>query len=161
MDEKTDIGPMARRDLRDELHVQVEKTIKEGAGLLLGGKVPDGPGAFYPATLLSGVTPEMTAGKEETFGPVAPLITVDTVDQAIDIANASEFGLGGAVWTRDLDKAHDLAGRIESGAVFVNGMVKSDPRLPFGGIKQSGYGRELSEEGIREFSNAKTVWMKA
>jgi succinate-semialdehyde dehydrogenase / glutarate-semialdehyde dehydrogenase len=159
MDEKTDVGPMARVDLRDELHAQVERTLSEGATLVLGGKVPGGPGAFYPPTLLADVTPQMTAGKEETFGPVAPLIVVDTEDEAIEVANGTEFGLGAAVWTRDLDKAHELAQRIESGAVFVNGLVKSDPRLPFGGIKQSGYGRELSQEGIREFTNAKTVWM--
>jgi succinate-semialdehyde dehydrogenase/glutarate-semialdehyde dehydrogenase len=161
MDEKTDVGPMAREDLRVELHNQVVESIGQGARLLMGGEIPKGPGAFYPVTLLSDVTPEMTVAREETFGPAAPLIVVDDVDEAIRVANDSDFGLGGSIWTSDLERAADLARRMESGMVFVNGQVKSDPRLPFGGVKQSGFGRELSEEGIREFTNIKTVWMSA
>ncbi|MCP4676253.1 MAG: NAD-dependent succinate-semialdehyde dehydrogenase [Deltaproteobacteria bacterium] len=159
MEERTDVGPMAREDLREELHDQVLRSVKQGARALLGGKIPEGPGFFYPITLLTDVTAHMPVATEETFGPVAPVLVVDGVDEAIALANASEFGLGASVWSRDLKSAHDLARRIESGAVFVNGLVKSDPRLPFGGVKQSGFGRELSSEGIREFVNVKSVWM--
>lgn len=157
MDEDVEIGPMARVDLRNELHGQVQASIEEGAQLLLGGKLPKGPGAYYPATLLAGVKPGMTIFDEETFGPVAPVIVVSSTEEAITTANLSRFGLGGALWTADLEKAGALAARIESGAVFINGMTISDPRMPFGGVKDSGYGRELSEEGIREFTNVKSV----
>jgi len=159
MDEKTEVGPMARADLREEVHGLVAKSIEEGARLVLGGKIPDGPGFFYPVTLLKDVEPGMTVAREETFGPVTPIIEVKDEEEAIRVANDTPFGLGASLWTRDEDKAHRYARRIETGSVFVNEMVKSDPRLPFGGIKNSGYGRELSEEGIREFVNTKTVYI--
>jgi succinate-semialdehyde dehydrogenase/glutarate-semialdehyde dehydrogenase len=154
----TTIGPMARPSLRDDLHKQVDASVAQGAGLVLGGKSVEGPGAFYLPTILDGVTPEMTAGKEETFGPAAAVMRVQSVEQAIDVANGTEFGLGAALWSADLDRAAKLAHQIEAGAVFVNGMVASDARLPFGGVKQSGYGRELGVYGLREFTNIKTVW---
>ena len=157
-DERTTLGPMARIDLRDELHDQVERSVASGAHLVMGGKVPDGPGAFYPPTLLAGVTEGMSVYHEETFGPVAAVISAEDVDDAVRIANDTEFGLGAAVFTTDLDKGEEIArDRIQAGACFVNAFVASDPRLPFGGIKMSGYGRELSDIGMREFLNAKTV----
>jgi succinate-semialdehyde dehydrogenase / glutarate-semialdehyde dehydrogenase len=155
----TQVGPQARVDLRDDLHRQVVESVKRGARLVLGGEVPAGRGAFYPATLLSAVDKGMPAFDEETFGPVAAVIRAKDERDAIRLANDSEFGLGAALWTRDRARAERLAARIEAGAVFVNGLVKSDPRLPFGGIKRSGYGRELSEYGIREFVNIKSVWI--
>jgi succinate-semialdehyde dehydrogenase/glutarate-semialdehyde dehydrogenase len=155
----TQVGPQARVDLRDDLHRQVEESVKRGARLVLGGEVPAGPGAFYPPTLLSAVDKGMPAFDEETFGPVAAVIRAKDETDAIRLANDSEFGLGAALWTQDRARAERLAARIEAGAVFVNGLVKSDPRLPFGGIKRSGYGRELSEYGIREFVNIKSVWI--
>jgi succinate-semialdehyde dehydrogenase/glutarate-semialdehyde dehydrogenase len=158
LDENTTVGPMARRDLRDELHEQVTKSIAKGARLLCGGKAPDGTGAFYPPTVLSDVHPGQPAYDEEMFGPVAAVIAAKDLDDALRIANDSEFGLGGGVFTRDLALGERLAAdRIEAGSVFVNGTVASDPRLPFGGVKDSGYGRELSSYGIREFVNIKTV----
>jgi succinate-semialdehyde dehydrogenase/glutarate-semialdehyde dehydrogenase len=153
------VGPQARVDLRDGLHAQVAESIRRGARLLLGGEVPPGKGAFYPPTLLAAVDRGMPAFDEETFGPVAAVIRAKDESDAIRLANDSAFGLGAALWTRDRSRAERLAARIEAGAVFVNGLVKSDPRLPFGGIKTSGYGRELSEYGIREFVNIKSVWM--
>lgn len=158
-DRDTTIGPMARANLRDDIHAQVEKSQQEGARLLLGGKPVAGPGYFYEPTVLDHVTPDMTAATEETFGPVAAIIRAADTEDAIRIANATEFGLGAALWTSDLSAAETLVRRIEAGAVFVNGMVASDARLPFGGIKQSGYGRELGEFGIREFTNIKTLWI--
>jgi succinate-semialdehyde dehydrogenase / glutarate-semialdehyde dehydrogenase len=155
----TQVGPQARVDLRDDLHRQVEESVKRGARLVLGGEVPAGQGAFYPPTLLSAVDKGMPAFDEETFGPVAAVIRAKDETDAIRLANDSEFGLGAALWTQDRARAERLAARIEAGAVFVNGLVKSDPRLPFGGIKRSGYGRELSEYGIREFANIKSVWI--
>ena len=155
----TTVGPMARRDLRDELHAQVQRSIAAGAVLRMGGKHVDGPGYFYPPTVLDHVTADMAAGCEETFGPVAAIIRVAGVEEAIQMANNTEFGLGAALWTSDLGRAKTLARRIQAGAVFINGMVASDARLPFGGVKQSGYGRELGEFGIREFTNIKTVWI--
>ena len=155
----TQVGPQARVDLRDDLHRQVAESVKRGARLVLGGDVPAGRGAFYPATLLSAVDKGMPAFDEETFGPVAAVIRAKDEADAIRLANDSEFGLGAALWTQDRARAEQLAARIEAGAVFVNGLVKSDPRLPFGGIKRSGYGRELSEYGIREFVNIKSVWI--
>jgi succinate-semialdehyde dehydrogenase / glutarate-semialdehyde dehydrogenase len=154
----TQIGSMARRSLRDELHVQVTTSIAQGARLLMGGKSVAGAGAFYEPTVFDHVSPSMTVAKEETFGPAAAIIRVTSADDAIAVANATEFGLGAALWTADLDRARQLSRRIEAGAVFVNGMVASDPRLPFGGIKQSGYGRELGSLGLHEFTNIKTVW---
>jgi succinate-semialdehyde dehydrogenase / glutarate-semialdehyde dehydrogenase len=152
------MGAMARASLRDELHGQVRRSVEAGARLCLGGVMPQGPGAFYPATVLDHVEPHMAAAREETFGPAAAVLRVADAEAAIDMANATEFGLGASLWTRDLARASGLARRIDAGAVFVNGMVASDPRLPFGGIKQSGYGRELGAWGIREFTNTKLVW---
>lgn len=160
-DPATDIGPMARTDLRNQVHEQVTKSVQQGARLLVGGVVPDGPGAYYPATVLAGVKPGMTAFDEEIFGPVAAIIEADDERHAIALANQSVFGLGAALFTRDKDKADRIAREIEAGSVFVNTFVKSDPRLPFGGIKQSGYGRELSWFGIQEFVNVKTVYHAA
>ena len=159
MKEDTDVGPMARADLRDELHDIVTRTVEAGATLVRGGRVPSGPGAFYPPTLLTGVTPEMAAAREETFGPVAPVIRARDLEHAIAIANGTEFGLGGSLWTRDLARALEIVPRIESGHVAVNGIVKSDPRLPFGGVRDSGFGRELGPEGILAFVNTKSVWI--
>jgi succinate-semialdehyde dehydrogenase/glutarate-semialdehyde dehydrogenase len=156
----TEVGPQARRDLRDELHRQVEESVKRGARLILGGVIPSGRGAFYPPTLLEAVERGMPAFDEETFGPVAAVIRAKNEGEAVQLANDSSFGLGASLWTSDRPRAERLAAEIEAGAVFVNGLVKSDPRLPFGGIKRSGYGRELSEYGIREFMNVKSVWIK-
>lgn len=155
----TAVGPLARHDLRDALHRQVEESVRRGASVLHGGKVPPGPGAFYPPTVLTAVEPGMAAFDEETFGPVAAVVRARNEEQAIELANASSFGLGASLWTRNLARAEHLAADIEAGSVFVNGQVKSDPRLPFGGVKRSGYGRELAEFGIREFVNIKTVWI--
>jgi succinate-semialdehyde dehydrogenase / glutarate-semialdehyde dehydrogenase len=159
MNRASNIGPMARANLRDDLKSQIERSIGAGAELRFGGKPLERPGFFYAPTVLDRVTPDMAAFAEETFGPAAAIIRVRDADEAISLANATEFGLGAALWTRDLDRARLLARRIEAGAVFINGMVASDPRLPFGGIKKSGYGRELGEFGIREFTNIKTVWI--
>ena len=159
LDRGTAVGPQARLDLRDGLHRQVEESVKQGAKLVLGGKVPAGVGAFYPATVLTGVTPGMTAFDEETFGPVAAVSQARDEADAIRLANTSTFGLGCSLWTGDPARGEALAAEIEAGDVHINGMVKSDPRLPFGGIKRSGYGRELSEFGIREFVNTKSVWI--
>ena len=158
--EDTDLGPMSRRDLRDELHKQVQDSIEQGAVAALGCKPIDGPGAFYEPSILDKVVPGVRAYGEELFGPVAIVIRAKDEDDALRIANDSRFGLGGSVWTGDKTRGERFARRMESGATFVNGLVKSDPRLPFGGIKASGYGRELSLHGIREFVNAKTIWIK-
>ena len=156
---ETQVGPQARVDLRDQLHRQVTESIKRGARPLLGAEIPAGKGAFYPPTLLAAVDKGMPAFDEETFGPVAAVVRAKDEADAIRLANDSPFGLGAALWTRDRARAAGLAADIEAGAVFVNGVVKSDPRLPFGGVKRSGYGRELSEYGIREFVNVKSVWI--
>jgi succinate-semialdehyde dehydrogenase/glutarate-semialdehyde dehydrogenase len=155
----TQVGPQARVDLRDDLHRQVQESIKRGAQRLLGGEIPSGKGAFYPPTLLAAVDKGMPAFDEETFGPVAAVIRAKDEADAVRLANDSQFGLGASLWTQDRVRAERLAAQIEAGAVHVNGLVKSDPRLPFGGIKRSGYGRELSEYGIREFVNIKSVWI--
>ncbi|UCF39924.1 MAG: NAD-dependent succinate-semialdehyde dehydrogenase [Gemmatimonadota bacterium] len=156
-----DVGPQARADLRDDLHRQVEESVARGAEVLLGGERPDAPGAFYPPTVLAGVTPGMPAYDEEMFGPVAAIIAARDEADAVRIANDSVFGLGAAVFTRDVARGERIAAEeLEAGSCFVNAFVKSDPRLPFGGIKESGYGRELSVFGIREFVNIKTVYVK-
>lgn len=153
------IGPMARANLRDDLHSQVQRSVAQGARLLLGGRFCDGPGYFYQPTVLDHVAPGMVAACEETFGPAAAILRVRDVEEALAVANGLDYGLGAALWTTDLQRASALARRIEAGAVFINGLVASDPRLPFGGIKQSGYGRELGVHGAREFTNIKTVWV--
>ena len=158
--EETELGPMARADLRDYLHRQVTDSAKAGASFALHGGPSAGPGFFYEPTILDHVRPGMRAYEEELFGPVAIVIRVQNDDEAIRIANDHRYGLGASVFTRDVVKGEQLARRLQSGSSFVNGMVKSDPRLPFGGIKASGYGRELSIQGIREFVNIKTVWIK-
>lgn len=161
MDEATQIGPQARTDLRDELHQQVQDSIEAGAVCRLGGEIPPGPGAYYPPTVLSSVKPGMPAYDDELFGPVAAIIRAHDEADAIRIANDSFFGLGAAVFTRDLERGTRIAEEeIDAGCVFVNEYVRSDPRLPFGGIKGSGFGRELSSFGIREFVNIKGVWVR-
>ncbi|MFK8103714.1 MAG: NAD-dependent succinate-semialdehyde dehydrogenase [Saprospiraceae bacterium] len=157
----TDIGPMARFDLRDELHEQVKESVRNGARIILGGKIPENKkGAYYPATILVDVKPGMPAYDDELFGPVASVIKVKNQAEAIKVANDSKFGLGSAIFTKDRKLGAYLASnKIEAGACFVNTYVASDPRLPFGGIKESGYGRELSENGIMEFVNAKTIYI--
>lgn len=160
MEEETELGPLAREDLLIELNTQVEQSVKAGAEILTGGKRLDREGYFYPATILSNVKKGMPAYEQEMFGPVAAIIKAKNEEEAIKIANDSEFGLGASLWTSDIEKAKYLSHNIESGSVFINGLVKSDPRLPFGGIKKSGYGRELSHYGIKEFVNIKTVWIK-
>ena len=161
MEEDTDVGPQAREDLRDELHEQVKGSLEQGARLLLGGEVPESPGAFYPPTVLSDVRKGMPAYDEELFGPVAAIIPVEGEEEAIRVANDTVFGLGAAVFTEDVERGEEIATkRLHAGACFVNSFVKSDPRLPFGGIKESGYGRELADFGIREFVNIKTVYVK-
>jgi len=159
LDPTTQVGPQARLDLRENLHRQVRESVQRGARLMLGGELPKGRGAFYPPTVLVAVEPGMPAFDQETFGPVAAVIRAKDEADAIRIANASPYGLGAAVWTRDMQRGERVAREIEAGSVFVNGLVKSDPRLPFGGVKRSGYGRELSEYGLREFVNVKTVWV--
>ena len=159
MDPDTTLQPMARPDLRDDLHEQVEDACAHGAKLVCGGHPLDGPGVFYAASILSGIAPGMRAWSEELFGPVALFISAADAGEALAIANSSDFGLGGSVWSADGAHGETMARRLECGAAFVNGMVKSDPRLPFGGVKDSGYGRELSRQGIREFVNAKCLWI--
>ena len=158
---KTTIGPLARPDLRDELHQHVVKSHKMGARILIGGYIPEGNAPFYPPTVLADVVPGMPAYHEELFGPVAVLFRFNTEEEAIQIANDTSFGLGAGVFTADLEKGKHLAeNALGAGCVFINDFVKSDPRLPFGGIKESGYGRELSAVGIREFVNIKTIVVK-
>lgn len=156
-DEQTQVGPLARADLLETLHDQVQRTVAAGAVLLLGGARRPGPGYYYPPTLLAEVTPDMPAFTEETFGPVAAVVRADDVEHAVALANRSSFGLGASIWTGDRQRGLDLAPQIEAGCVFINDIVRSDPRMPFGGIKRSGIGRELSREGIHEFVNIKTV----
>lgn len=160
LDSQTEIGPLARRDLREALHEQVMRSVQLGARCLLGGEIPDGPGAYYPPTVLTGVRKGMPAFDEELFGPVAAIVPVADEAEAIAAANDSVFGLGAAVITRDLERAEHIAAElVDAGCVFVNDAVRSDPRLPFGGVKDSGYGRELSGYGIKEFVNVKTVFV--
>jgi acyl-CoA reductase-like NAD-dependent aldehyde dehydrogenase len=159
MKRETQIGPLARGDLRDNIDGQVRRSVQQGAHAAVGGHRIEGKGYFYAPTVLTGVSTEMPAAGEETFGPVAAIIRARDADESIAIANNSQFGLGASLWTRDVERASELAREVQAGSVFINGMVASDPRLPFGGIKWSGYGRELSEFGIREFVNIQTVWI--
>ncbi|NWB87347.1 aldehyde dehydrogenase family protein [Pseudomonas gingeri] len=156
---ETYIGPMARFDLRDELDQQVQDTLAQGATLLLGGKKANGSGNFYEPTVLADVTDQMTSFKQELFGPVASIITARDAEHALALANDSEFGLTATVYTADLELARKFAGELETGGVFINGYSASDPRVSFGGVKKSGFGRELSHFGVREFCNAQTVWL--
>lgn len=157
----TDIGPQARLDLRNQLHQQVQESRDKGAECILGGEIPPGEGAFYPPTILTHVKKGMPAYDEELFGPVAAIILAKDEQDAIQIANDSDFGLGAAIFTQDLQKGERIASQeLDVGSCFVNALVKSDPKLPFGGIKQSGYGRELGSYGIKEFMNVKTVYIK-
>lgn len=158
--EDVKVGPLARPDLLNDLQIQIEDALAKGATIIKGGKAIKGEGNFFEATIISDLTPQMRIYTEETFGPVFAIYIVANSEEAIQLANDSEFGLGASLWTEDLEKGAKLARRIESGAVFVNGMTKSDPRLPFGGIKKSGFGRELSHYGIKEFVNIKTIWVK-
>ena len=155
----TELGPLALASIRDGVADQVERSVAAGARLLTGGRRPDGPGWFYPATVLGDVPTDAPAAREEVFGPVAAVFRVRGIDEAIALANASQYGLGAAAWTRDRAEADRLAHELQSGSVFINGMVASDQRFPFGGVKRSGYGRELGAFGLREFVNVKTVRM--
>jgi len=155
------MGPLARFDLRDELHKQVMDSVKAGAEIIIGGEIPHIKGAYYPPTILEKVKPGMPAYNQELFGPVASVIRVANLEEAVKIANDTVFGLGAAVFTSNLEKGSQIAEmKLDAGCCFVNDFVKSDPRLPFGGIKESGFGRELSSFGIREFVNIKTVVVK-
>jgi succinate-semialdehyde dehydrogenase/glutarate-semialdehyde dehydrogenase len=156
-DAATTLGPLARGNLRAAIDGQVQRSIASGAQLRTGGATPEGAGFYYPATLLDHVVPGMAAFDEETFGPAAAIIRARDADEAIALANRTSFGLGASIWTDDIDRGTALARRIDAGAIFVNAMVASDPRVPFGGIKRSGYGRELGEAGVKEFTNMKTI----
>ena len=149
---------MARADLRDELHQQVQATIAEGAQLRLGGEKLSGAGNFYPATVLTNVTPEMTAFREELFGPVAAIAVAKSAEHALELANNSDFGLSATLFTADEARALEMTARLECGGVFINGFSASDARVAFGGVKKSGFGRELSHFGLHEFCNVQTVW---
>jgi succinate-semialdehyde dehydrogenase/glutarate-semialdehyde dehydrogenase len=155
----TQIGPLARDDLREALERQIGRSVAAGAKAIVGGHRKAGHGYYFLPTVLEDVSADMPVACEEVFGPVAPLFRVRNAEEAVALANASQYGLGCSLFTGDLDRARSLAGTIESGSVFINGMVASDPRLPFGGVKRSGYGRELSEYGMREFVNVQTVWI--
>lgn len=160
LDVNTDIGPIARQDLQLNLHRQVQETVAAGAHCLLGGELPNGPGYFYPPTLLAEVLPSMCAFREETFGPVMVVTRIDNLDHGVKLANDTEYGLAASIWMADLKLAEQTAMKIEAGQVVINGIVKTDSRLPSGGIKRSGYGRELGPQGIREFVNTKQIWIK-
>ncbi|NUQ13163.1 MAG: aldehyde dehydrogenase family protein, partial [Gemmatimonadaceae bacterium] len=157
LDDDTHVGPLATASIRDELAAQVRETVSRGAELLLGGRAVDGPGWYYEPTVLADIPPGSPAREEELFGPVASVFQVPDLDAAIALANETTFGLGASAWTRDPAAADRLARELQAGSVFINGMVASDPRYPFGGIRRSGYGRELSTWGLREFVNVKTV----
>ncbi|MES1228080.1 MAG: aldehyde dehydrogenase family protein, partial [Armatimonadota bacterium] len=159
-DVETEVGPQAREDLRASLHAQVQRSVERGAKLLIGGELPLGPGFYYSPTVLSAVEPGMAAFDEETFGPVAAIVSARDEERAIELANLSPYGLGAAVFTRDLGRGERIAHeRLEAGSCFVNAFVRSDSRLPFGGVRESGYGRELSKHGIQELVNIKTVYV--
>jgi succinate-semialdehyde dehydrogenase len=159
-DDATTIGPIARSDLREEVHEQVDRSIARGATLLLGGKKIEGAGFFYEPTVLADVGPGIAAFDEEVFGPVAAITVADDAEHAIKLANMSEYGLSGNLWTADTRKASEMARRLETGGIFINGFSASNPRIPVGGVKKSGYGRELSHFGLREFVNAQAVWIR-
>ncbi|HVA33908.1 MAG TPA: aldehyde dehydrogenase family protein, partial [Candidatus Baltobacteraceae bacterium] len=159
MDEAVALGPCARGDLRVTLHHQVSATLQRGATLALGGRSVEGTGYFYEPTIVSDVVPGMPMFDEEVFGPAAAVVRANDAKHAIELSNASSYGLGFSIWTRDTAAAERFAAHVEAGAVFINGMVASDPRLPFGGVKKSGYGRELSAFGVHEFTNVQTVWL--
>jgi len=159
MDEKTDIGPLATRAIRDEVAAQVDATKAKGGRIAIGGEIVEGPGYFYAPTVLTDIPDESPASRDELFGPVASVFRARDIDHAIAIANSTSFGLGASAWTKDEAEERRFVDEIEAGAVFINAMVASNPHLPFGGIKRSGFGRELAEEGIREFVNVKTVWV--
>ncbi|WP_198425294.1 NAD-dependent succinate-semialdehyde dehydrogenase [Pseudomonas lutea] len=161
LDSANNVGPMARADLRDELDGQVQRTLAAGATLLLGGHKIDGPGNFYAPTVLGDVAPGMAAFDEETFGPVAAITVAANAEDAIVLANTSDYGLGGSLWTQDIARAQRIARRLETGGVFINGFPATNARIPVGGVKKSGYGRELSHFGLREFTNAQAVWAKS
>jgi len=156
----TKVGPLARPDLLSDLEIQIEDALKKGATLIKGGHAIEGPGNYFEATIITDLKKDMKIYYEETFGPVFAIYQVASSEEAIQLANNSEFGLGASIWTKSLGSGVKLARQVESGAVFVNGMTKSDPRLPFGGIKKSGFGRELSHYGIKEFVNMKSIWVK-
>lgn len=158
-EEETDVGPIARPDLRQTLHRQVTETVEQGAKCLLGGELPDVTGFFYPVTLLVDVTPGMCAAREETFGPVAVVMKADSAEHALEIANDTDYGLAASIWSRDTARAEEMGRNIEAGQVAINGIVKTDPRLPSGGIKRSGFGRELGPAGIMEFVNVQQIWV--
>jgi succinate-semialdehyde dehydrogenase/glutarate-semialdehyde dehydrogenase len=159
LDERTELGPLASAQGRDDLEDQVRRSVRQGAEVLCGGQRVDGRGFFYAATVLAGVRPGMAAADEEVFGPVAAVLRARDLDEAIELANHTRFGLGATAFTREPSEIERLQRDLEAGSVFINGMVKSDPRLPFGGVKASGYGRELGVWGMREFMNAKSVWI--
>jgi succinate-semialdehyde dehydrogenase/glutarate-semialdehyde dehydrogenase len=159
-DEKTDVGPLANAEAVTSLDADVQSSIKAGAKLLTGGKPVDGPGSFYMPTVLTDIPKNSPAYAEELFGPVASIFRVKSIDEAIHVANDSRFGLGASAWTNDKAEQEKFMNELEAGMVFINQMVFSDPRVPFGGVKRSGVGRELSTYGIREFTNVKTVWVK-
>jgi len=158
MQEGVKLGPLARADLRRNVHRQVQDAVKAGARVLTGGEIPAGPGNFYPPTVLIDLPPEAAIAKEEFFGPVAVIYAFKTEEKAVELANDTDFGLGATVWTRDLERANRLAGRIEAGMVYINDIVHSDPRAPFGGVKASGIGRELGAPGVLELANPKLIW---
>jgi len=159
MADSTDVGPLASEEQRDDIEKLVTDAVAKGAKVLCGGAVPDRPGFYYPPTVLAGITPDMRVHGEEVFGPVATLYRVPDIDAAIDLANGTEFGLGANAWTNDATERERLVRDLAAGMVFINGNVTSYPQLPFGGVKSSGHGRELSVPGIREFCNVKSVWI--
>jgi len=160
LDPATELGPLASADAVSDIQRDVDKSIAAGAKLLTGGKAPTGPGFFYPPTVLTDIPKDSPAYSEEFFGPVASIFRVKNAEEAIKIANDTRFGLGSSVWTQDPEEQKKFINSLEAGMVFVNKMVASDPRVPFGGVKQSGFGRELGPFGIREFTNVKTVWIE-